>query len=150
MRVSVAALVGVLLLLATACGGGGGSSARLSKQEFQTQANAICAKYDKQLKAIGSPTSIDEIPDLVDQVLAILDKEIDEVSALNPPEELQGDFDKMLAATDRTKAAATDLSAAAKAGDQAAVQKALEAGKAASSDADELAANLGLTDCNSS
>jgi hypothetical protein len=150
MRVSVAALVGVLLLLATACGGGGGGGARLSKQEFQTQANAICAKYDKQLQAIGSPTSIDEIPDLVDQILVIVDKEIDEVSALNPPEELQSDFDKMLAATDRTKAAAADLSEAAKAGDQAAVQQALEEGNAASRDADELAAKLGLTDCNSS
>ncbi|HKO74036.1 MAG TPA: hypothetical protein VJU01_01865 [Gaiellaceae bacterium] len=148
MRVSAAALVGVFMLLATGCGGGG--EARLSKQEFQTQANAICAKYDKQLKAIGSPTSIEEIPGLVDQALVILDKEIDEVSALKPPEELQSDFDKMLAATDRTKAAAADLSEAAKAGDQAAVQKALEEGNAASNDADELAANLGLADCNSS
>jgi hypothetical protein len=148
MRVTAGALVGVLILLATGCGGGG--EARLSEQEFQTHANAICAKYDKQLKAIGSPTSIEEIPDLVDEALVILDKEIDEISALNPPEELQSDFDKMLAATDRTKAAATDLSEAAKAGDQAAVQKALEEGNAASDDADELAANLGLTDCNSS
>jgi hypothetical protein len=148
MRVSAAALMGVFALLATGCGGGDG--ARLSKQEFQTQANAICAKYEKQLKAIGSPTSIEEIPDLVDQALVILDKEIDEVSALNPPEELQGNFDKMLAATGRTKAAASDLSEAAKAGDQAAVQKALEEGNAASNDADELAANLGLGDCNGS
>ena len=148
MRVSAAALVGVFVLLATGCGGGGG--ARLSEQEFQTQANAICAKYEKQLKAIGSPASIEEIPALVDQALAILDKEIEEVSALNPPEELQSDFDEMLAATDRTKAAAAHLSEAAKAGDQAAVQKALEEGNAASKDADELAANLGLDDCNSS
>jgi len=148
MRVSVAALVGILLLLATACGGGDGGGERLSKEEFQTQANAICAKYDEQLKAIGSPTSIDEIPDLVDQALEILNKEIDEVSALNPPEELQSDFDAMIAATDRTKAAAADLSEAAKAGDQAAVQKALEEGNAASKEADDLAANLGLQDCN--
>ena len=147
MRVSAVALVGVLALLVTACGGGG--EARLSEEDFQTQANAICSKYDKQLDAIGSPESIDEIPDLVDQALAILDKEIDEIAALNPPEELQDDFDKMLAASDRTKAAATDLSEAAKAGDQAAVQKALEEGNAASNEADDLAADLGLSDCNS-
>jgi hypothetical protein len=147
MRVSVAALAGILVLLATACGGGGG--ARLSKEEFQTQANAICAKYQKQINEIGGPSSIEEIPDLVAQILPILNKEIDEVAALNPPEELQGDFDKMLAATDRTKAAAADLSEAAKAGDQAAVQKALEEGNTASKEADDLAANLGLDDCNS-
>jgi hypothetical protein len=146
MRRALAALVGVLVLLATACGGG--SDTRLSKAEFQSQANAICAKYQKQLNAIDEPTSLDEIPDLVDQALVILNKEIDEVAALNPPEELQGDFDKMIAASNRTKAAADDLSAAAKSGDQAAVQKALEEGNAASSEADQLAGNLGLSECN--
>jgi len=146
MRGALAALVGVLVLLATACGGG--SDTRLSKAEFQSQANAICAKYQKQLNAIDEPTSLDEIPDLVDQALVILNKEIDEVAALNPPEELQGDFDKMIAASNKTKAAADDLSAAAKSGDQAAVQKALEEGNAASNEADQLAGNLGLSECN--
>jgi hypothetical protein len=146
MRDALAALVGVLIMLATACGGG--SDTRLSKAEFQSQANAICAKYQKQLNAIDEPTSLDEVPDLVDQALVILNKEIDEVAALNPPEELQGDFDKMIAASNKTKAAADDLSAAAKSGDQAAVQKALEEGNAASNEADQLAANLGLSECN--
>ena len=62
-------------------------------------------------------------------------------------EELQGDFDKMIAASNKTKAAADDLSSAAKAGDQAAVQKALEEGNAASAEADQLAGNLGLDSC---
>jgi hypothetical protein len=146
MRVSVAALAGVLVLLVAGCGGGSGG--RLSKEDFQSQANAICAKYQKQIDAIGAPSSLDEIPDLISQILPILNKEIDEISALEPPEELQSDLDKMLAATDRTKAAADDLSEAAKAGDQAAVQKALEEGNAASKEADDLAANLGLQDCN--
>ena len=147
MRGAVAALVGVLALLVAACGGGG-DSARLSKEEFQSQANAICAKYQKQLDALGSPTSLEELPDFVDQALGILDKEIAEVSALDPPEELQSDFDKMIAASNRTRAAANDLSSAAKSGDQAAVQKALDEGNAASKDADALAGNLGLSGCN--
>ena len=146
MRGSVAVLVGVFALLAAGCGGGGEEP--LSKAEFQSQANAICAKYEKQLKAVGTPTSIEEIPDLVEQALAILNKEIDEIAALNPPEDLQSDFDKMIAASNKTKAAADDLSAAAKSGDQAAVQQALEDGNAASKEADQLAAGLGLSECN--
>jgi hypothetical protein len=146
MRGSVAALVGVLALLAAGCGGGGEEP--LSKAEFQSQANAICAKYEKQLNALGTPSSIDEIPDLVQQALVILNKEIDEIAALNPPDELQSDFDKMIAASNKTKAAANDLSAAAKSGDQAAVQKALEDGNAASDEADQLATGLGLGECN--
>ena len=72
----------------------------------------------------------------------------DEIAALNPPDELQSDFDKMIAASNKTKAAANDLSAAAKSGDQAAVQKALEDGNAASDEADQLATGLGLSGCN--
>jgi hypothetical protein len=143
MRGAVAALVGALVLLAAACGG----DARLSEDEFQSQANAICDKYQKQLRELDEPTSLEEIPDLVDQALVILNKEIDEISALKPPEELQGGFDKMIAASDKTKAAADDLSAAAKSGDQAAVEKALDEGNAASKEADQLAGSLGLDGC---
>ena len=145
MRGSVAAVLGGLALLAAGCGGGGEEP--LSKAEFQSQANAICAKYEKQLNALGAPSSIDEIPDLVQQALVILNKEIDEIAALNPPDELQSDFDKLIAASNKTKAAANDLSAAAKSGDQAAVQKALEDGNAASDEADQLATGLGLGEC---
>jgi hypothetical protein len=145
MRGALAALVGVLLLLATGCGGSGGG--RLSKEDFQSQANAVCAKYQKQLDALGTPTSLDEIPALVQQALGILNKEIDEVAALNPPEELQSQFDALIAETNKTKQAATDLSDAAKSGDQAAVQKALDEGNAASDKADQLAGQLGLDSC---
>ena len=146
MRGSVAALVGVLVLLATGCGGGG-SDARLSREEFESQANAICAKYQKQLNAVGTPSSIEEIPDLVDQALAILNKEIAEIAALNPPADMQTEFDAMIEASNNTKDAADDLSQAAKDGDRAAVQKALDEGNAASKKADQIATQLGLDSC---
>ena len=147
MRGALVVLVGVLVLAASGCGGGGGGGDRLSKADFQSQANSICAKYQKQLDALKTPTNLDEIPDLVDQALAILNKEVDEISKLNPPEELQSQFDQMLAESDKTKEAADDLSAAAKSGDQAAVQKALQEGNTASSKADQLAGQLGLDSC---
>jgi hypothetical protein len=146
MRGSVVALVGVLVLLTTGCGGGG-SDARLTREEFESQANAICAKYEKQLDALGTPASIEEIPDLVDQALAILNKEIDEIAALNPPADVQTEFDALIEASNNTKAAADDLSQAAKDGDQAAVQKALDEGSAASDKADQIATELGLDSC---
>jgi hypothetical protein len=147
MRGAVAALVGVFVLVLAACGGGGDSGARLSKAEFQSQANAICDKYQKQLDALKTPTSLDEIPDLVDQALAILNKEVEEIAALKPPEEMQTQFDAMIAASDKTKKAADDLSTAAKASDQAGVQKALDEGNAASNEADQIAGQLGLDSC---
>jgi ribosomal protein L16 Arg81 hydroxylase len=148
MRAALVALLGLVVLLAAACGGGGGGGGdRLTKGEFQDRANAICDKYQQQLNALDSPTSLDEIPDLVDQALQILNKEIDEISALNPPEELQSQFDELIAESGKTKEAATDLSAAAKANDQQAVQKALDEGNAASQKADQAAGRLGLDSC---
>ena len=144
MRGSIAALVGVLVLLA-GCGGGGDT--RLSREEFESQANAICAKYQKQLNALGTPSSVEEIPDLVEQALAILNKEVAEIAALNPPTDMQTEFDAMIEASNNTKAAANDLSQAAKDGDQAAVQKALDEGNAASKKADQIATQLGLDSC---
>ena len=147
MRGSAALLVGVFVLLfASACGGGGGDT-RLSREEFESQANAICAKYQKQLNALGTPSSVEEIPDLVEQALAILNKEVAEIAALNPPTDMQTEFDAMIEASNNTKAAANDLSQAAKDGDQAAVQKALDEGNAASKKADQLATQLGLDSC---
>jgi len=146
MRGLVAVLVGVLVLLAAGCGGGG-SDTRLSREEFESQANAICAKYQKQLDAIGTPSSVEEIPDLVEQALAILNKEVAEIAALSPPADMQTEFDAMIEASNNTKAAANDLSQAAKDGDQAAVQKALDEGNAASKKADQIATQLGLDSC---
>jgi DNA-binding NtrC family response regulator len=146
MRGLVAVLVGVLVLVAAGCGGGG-SDTRLSREEFESQANAICAKYQKQLDAIGTPSSVEEIPDLVEQALAILNKEVAEIAALNPPADMQTEFDAMIEASNNTKAAANDLSQAAKDGDQAAVQKALDEGNAASKKADQIATQLGLDSC---
>jgi hypothetical protein len=145
VRGALAALAGVVVVLASACGGSAGE--RLSKADFQSQGNTICSKYQKQLNAVQMPSSLAEIPGLVDQALAIIDKEIAEIKALRPPKELQSSFDAMIAASDDTKQAADDLSAAAKANDQQAVQKALDAGKAASDKADQAAGQLGLTTC---
>ena len=144
MRGSIAALVGVVVLLA-GCGGGGDT--RLSREEFESQANAICAKYQKQLNALGTPSSVEEIPDLVEQALAILNKEVAEIAALNPPTDMQTEFDAMIEASNNTKDAANDLSQAAKDGDQAAVQNALDEGNAASKKADQIATQLGLDSC---
>jgi hypothetical protein len=144
MRGALAGLVAGFVVLAAACGGGG---ERLSKAEFTRQANAICGKYQKQLDALDTPTSLDEIPDLVNSALAILNKEIDEISDLDPPEQLQDQFDALIEQSNKTKAAADDLSEAAKANDEDAVQQALDEGNAASTRADRIAGQLGLDAC---
>lgn len=147
MRGALAVSVGVLALVVAGCGGSGGGGDRLSKEEFQSQANAICDKYQKQLGALPEPQSIDDLPDAVSQALALIDRQIEEIGNLNPPQELQDDFDAMMEQADKTRDAANDLSQAAKDRDEQGIQDAIDQGQAASKEADKFASNLGLDAC---
>ena len=138
---SIVAL-GAAFVLA-ACGG----EDRLSREEFQKQGNAICAKYDKQIDAVATPSSIEEVSGYVDKVVPLVEKEISEMKALKPPEEDQESFDRMIAKGEETKEAGEELGAAAEKRDEAAVQRALQKGQAAGNESDRLAGELGLDDC---
>ena len=70
-----------LACLAAGCGGGGGG--RLSQEEFQQQANAICDKFDKKIQALGSPQSPADIPAYVQKGVPLLRQGIAELRALN-------------------------------------------------------------------
>jgi hypothetical protein len=143
-----ARLIFVALILATgaatsACGG----DDRLSQKDFRQQANAICAKYDEQITALGSPASPAEIPDFVRSGVPILRQGIAELRALKPPADLEDDFNLMLDETAKTIPAAQSLADAAERGDAAAVQKAEAQAQAASDSSNRVATDLGLDKC---
>jgi hypothetical protein len=128
------------------CGGGGGND-RLSTDEFRTRANAICERYDAKIAAIGSPDSPEEIPEFVEKGIPLIQQGVAELRALNPPEEFEEDYDRMLDATERAIPAARQLADAAAKQDAAAVQDALQAGEAADKESDRIAVKLGLDKC---
>jgi hypothetical protein len=137
-----------LVATAAACGGGGDD--RLSQEEFQKQANAICNKYDDKIQALGSPSSAEEISGFVDQVIPLLQQGIAELRALKPPAEAEDDYDRMLDETEKGVPAAQKLADAAEKNDAAAVQQALAAARKADQASDEIATKLGLNGCASS
>jgi hypothetical protein len=143
LRVVVALAAGALALAASACGG----EETLSKDEFEEQGNAICAKYDKQIEEIGTPTSVEEVPAYVNKALPIVERQIEDMKELSPPEEDQEAFDAMIAEAEKTVQAGRDLGEAAEAKDDVAIEQALDEGNTASDRADEHATTLGLTDC---
>ena len=143
-RLTFIALVLAVGATASACGGG---DDRLSQEEFRQQANAICAKYDAKIQALGSPASPSEIPDFVRRGIPLLRQGIAELRALKPPAELEGDVDRMLDETAKAIPAAQSLVDAAEKGDAAAVQKAIAEAQAASDASDRLATDLELDKC---
>lgn len=131
--------------LAAGCGGGGGDG--LSQEEFRQQADAICAKYDKKIQALGSPQSPADIPAYVQKGIPLLRQGIAELRALNPPADVEDDYNRMLNETAKAIPAAEKLAEAAEKGDAAAVQDAIREGQQADEASDELAAKLKLDRC---
>jgi len=131
--------------LAAGCGGGGGD--RLSQEEFRQQANAICEKYDKKIQALGSPQSPADIPAYVQKGIPLLRQGIAELRALNPPADVEDDYNRMMDATAKAIPAAEKLADAAEKNDAAAVQDAIKEGQQADDASDELAAKLKLDRC---
>jgi hypothetical protein len=134
-----------LACLAAGCGGGEGD--RLSQEEFQQQANAICEKYDKKIQALGSPQSPADIPAYVQKGIPLLRQGIAELRALNPPADVEDDYNRMLDETAKAIPAAEKLADAAEKNDAVAVQDAIKQGQQADSASDELATKLKLDRC---
>jgi hypothetical protein len=136
--------IGATALVLAACGGDGGE---LSEAELREQGNAICAKYETQIDELTTPSSVEEIPAYVEKAAPIVQQEIEELKALEPPSEDQETFDQMIAAAEKTLVAGRDLSDAAEENDDAAIEQALNEGNAASDQADRHAQALGLSEC---
>ena len=142
-RVALAA--GVLVLL-SACGGNG-SGDRLSAEEFREQANAICAEFDEKISGLATPSSPEDIPGYVEEVIPLVEDGLAELRALNPPEEFEEDYETMLDETEKAIPAARALSEAAVEEDPAAVEDALAQGQEADEASDRVADELGLDEC---
>lgn len=90
-RRSLAGLVAIgATALIAGCGGGDDS---LSAEEFRTQADAICADANGQLEAVGEPSSPDQYLGYIQSALPIQQAQIERLRELDPPDDLQADFD---------------------------------------------------------
>jgi hypothetical protein len=121
MHFRVIAATALAAVALAGCGGDdeGDSNQALSYDEFSAQANTICeeegAKIDATTEQLsGDPAKDAPIwTDLVEQLQAANDR----FAELDPPEELQADFDRFNAAAQEQLGLAEDAQAAAETGD---------------------------------
>jgi hypothetical protein len=130
--------------LAAGCGGGGG---RLSKDEYAKRADAICTKYNAKLKALARPTGIGELPAYVDKALPLARKGDEELRGLKPPKDEEQTAKEWLDQNDSVVGSMERLRDAAKKGDRAGIQTALNEATSANRTANGLARQLGLKVC---
>ncbi|MGD9572186.1 MAG: hypothetical protein AB7V62_09895 [Thermoleophilia bacterium] len=103
-RAAAALYVAVLTAavgVAAGCGGGDDDSG-LTREEYLAQGNAICAAGNERIEEIAAgltgPPSGQEAVDIVNAVADDISGQVDEIAALDPPEELQADADALVAA----------------------------------------------------
>jgi hypothetical protein len=136
-----------LVFVAVLAGCGGGDGDRLSEEDFREQANTVCEETLSEAEAIEAPASPEEIPEYVDRITPLVRQGLERLRALQPPADLQADYDRMLDENEKALANADDLAAAAAEGDAAKLQEVLAEGNAANETSDRLASKLGLDEC---
>jgi hypothetical protein len=144
-RVRRAPLLLLALALAAGCGGGGGSE-RLSRAEYAKRADAICGKFNRQTKDL-KVSNMSELVAAVDKVSPVLDKALEELRTLRPPEDEQAKTDQWLAQIAKLKSDLKDIRAKASANDLAGVQTTATAAAEDNAKGNQLAAQLGMSVC---
>lgn len=148
MRGRLALVSLVLSAGLAACGGGGGTASEtVTPAQFRQQADALCAKHERQLDALGNPTSLDDLRDYVTKAVPILEKGNAELHSLQPPSELKADWDQAMKLQDQGLQKVRDLQTAAEKGDLASVQTISASLNEISKQSDRLATKLGLREC---
>ena len=147
-----ACLISIMGIALVGCGSSsnssstsGGSSKPLSHQEFVSKANAACAQVNTQVAALPRITSLAGASSFAASAQPIAQDLLRKLQALQPPQNDQSAFSKMLSDFQAQIAVLPALRAAAEAGNQQEAQKLANDLNASPFNTD--ATDLGLTEC---
>ena len=142
IRVALALLCACLLL--ASCGGDEGEGS----DEFLQQANAICAEYGPRIAAIPPPLEdIDEWGAVGADIGDQLEASVNELRLLEPSDELADSYSEWVALRAYLLTEMRGVQDAGNLHDEAGVEAGLASISDLQAQADELAEELGLTDC---
>jgi hypothetical protein len=144
--VFLAFLTGAMGLAAAGCGGDGD---RLTREELIEEADATCADFDRQIEEVEEPQSLDDVERYVQEVRPIVEDGTDELAELEPPEELQGEYDEWVEAMRSSVDRFDELEEAAASGDEQRIQEVFESAGEGGEETDRLAEELGFQECGS-
>ncbi|MEX2211022.1 MAG: hypothetical protein WD689_04590 [Gaiellaceae bacterium] len=130
--------------IAAGCGGGGD---RLTEELLRERANEICAGLAAQLDAIGEPTNLAEARDLLEEGQRLLDDALAQLRQLEPPANLEAEYDRFLETGDQAVERLGEMSSAADAEDVEELDRLGELAAQEDEEADEIARGLGFDDC---
>ena len=141
MRAHAAVALPLVLVLA-GCGGGA-----LSKEELVAEGDKICQRVNKQVAKEPDPKSAADLEKLAQRTVEISDPAIKDMEALEPPDELQKDFDAFVASLKEQRDLTEQIGQAAGDGDNAKIQELGAQAQKAQASYQKLSTKLGFKQC---
>jgi hypothetical protein len=151
IKLRLSAVAAVAALVVAGCGGGDDSNKAAGYSDFSAQANQVCKDANPDIKALGAKLTGKATTDaaVYDQLVPKLEDATNKLAALDAPDELKADFDKLNSINNQQLALAKKAQQAAKAGDQQAYVAVLKQIKQSplDSQSNAEASKLGAADC---
>ena len=142
-----AALIALaLVVLLPGCGGASGKP--LTKENYASKADAICGKYNQQVKLLANPKNLSDLAKVADKTLPILDHAISDIRKLEPPASEKALSDQWLTQVRGLKDDLQEIRDKAKAGDMLGVRAVVPKATDHNSKSNALAGQLGMSVCN--
>ena len=147
-RLLAAAALGILVVAAGACGGGGKKAyANISRADYASELNQICASADAKVKGLGSLGTIGDIKAKGSKLEDIYDEAVDNFGKITPPADEKDTANQFVDMTRQLLSKVKDLVDAAKAGDQAKYEQIGGEISQLDSKTDDVARQLGANVC---
>ena len=132
-------------ILVAGCGG----DDRLTREEFISEADAICEEFDQRLEDVPEPESADDVERFADEARPVIEDGLAELRAFQPPEELEEQWNELMDKNDDALEMLDDLSQAAASADEARIQELSEEASRQDAETDRMAREIGLENCGS-
>jgi len=120
---------------------------RLSREAYAARADAVCREFGPRIGAVAEPRRLGEAVGFADRVLGPAREEVEKLGALRPPEALDEQAERWLAALDGALDGLAELRSQARTGEAVGAVRAAGRVAARADEAAELARGLGLRAC---
>ncbi len=144
MTPSLKSLAPVVLVTALLAGCGGDE---LSEDEFRSEANAACKKYNDALTKVPGAQNVADIPKVLDATDPLLENLITDLEDIEAPGDQSEDFDRLIDNAKDARKTLAELRAAAQDKDQDELRKVALAAQKRDQAANRVAGDLGLAPC---
>lgn len=153
MKRSALTATPLVVIALAGCGGDGDANSgaadaeAISSAEWIKQADAICQATDKEVEAIDQPRTVEDVGRVAGEIQELVAGEIQELRELPPPEDIGGELEQMLSLEELEVKSFDAVEAAASTGDEENLQSVFEETEQPGVEANRIAKNLGMEEC---